>query len=357
MPHPHTLRLAAALCAGTSLLGGGCLGHARPVVLDDPTALPVPERLEAPIEVRQADVELAVLGEPLDAAAADALRVHVARVLTRRLGVPAPGAGRAHTQLSLVVPRAPLVVTGPHQRWSFALETELPGGRVVRSAQRTVTADDDGLFALDQWAYLAATAQGALALALAGLGVAFAGDDPNQAASTLLFSALPVASGAALTAVIATSLRGHALAHERRTASDALLAALEEHATDIRDHLARQGEGAHVDAAAGARGASAVVLTLHDELGCLSQVDLERDLEALVPASSSARFNLDATVSPGAHGEVAVRLRLSDAAGGALLAERELVVARADCATLPRVVARIARKHIEAAAPAAGGAP
>ncbi|MBI1946196.1 MAG: hypothetical protein HYS27_10890 [Deltaproteobacteria bacterium] len=359
-PFPELVRAAALGCALAAALTGGCLAHGRPVALDDQTTAPAAARGASPIELRESDVELVVQGEPLDAAALDATRAHVARMLTRLHGRPAQGALRAQTRLTITTPRPPLVVTGPYRRYAFEIETELPGMRVVHTAPRTVLADDDGLFALEQWGFLAAGAQGVLSLALAGAGIAIAGDDANQATSWLLFSAAPVAAGAALTAVTAAALSGHAAAHASRRASDALLETLVEHAADVHDDLARRGE--QPSAPASAAGASAITLTLHDELACVSRVELERDLEALVPASSSARFLLEATVRAGAKDDakeqVLVRLVLSRPGSSSALAERELTVARADCGTLARAVARIARMQIEAAAPTdAGGAP
>lgn len=364
-PVPRKPRAALAGARVASLaaaaLASGCLGHARPVALDAPTLPPEATAGAAPIEVREGDVELVVQGEPLDAAASEATRAHVARALLRLLGVPAQGAGRAHTRLTVSTPRPGLFVTGPYRRYTFALETELPGGRVVHTSAHTILADDDELFAVEQWTGLAAGAQGALALGLAGLGLVVANNDPNEAAQWLAFSALPTASGAVVTAVTAAALGGHARAHASRRASDALVQALTEHAADVRGELERRGElPAPARAAdAAAAGASAVSVVLHDELACLSLVDLERDLEAMVPASSSARFTLDANVRQGARDDVVVRLVLTRAGAGAPLAERELSVARADCATLARAVARIARMQIEASTtgPAAGGAP
>ncbi len=363
--HPHPLfgraagMLGVLLCALTAPLAGGCLAHARPVALDDPTFPADANPVLSPIELRESDVELVVQGEPLDAAAVEAARGHVARSLSQLFGVPAQGAGRAQTRLTISTPRPPLFVTGPYRRYSFELETELPGGRVVHTAARTVTADDDELFALEQWGGLAAAAQGALALGLAGAGIAFADNDANQAAAWLVFSALPTASSAVLTAVMASALGGHTRSHASRRASDTLALALAEHARDVRGDIERRGE---LPAAGGAaRGASAVTLLLHDDLSCVSRLDLERDLEAMVPASSSARFTLDATVRAGAGDEVVVRLVLARPGASAALAERELTVARADCGTLARAVARIARMQIEAASTASptdgGGAP
>ncbi|MCC7069875.1 MAG: hypothetical protein IT383_01045 [Deltaproteobacteria bacterium] len=348
---------AALACAVAAALATGCLGHARPVELDVPTLAPPAATGGMPIEIREGDVELVVQGEPLDAAATDATRAHVARVLLRVVGTPAQGAGSARTRLTLTTPRPALFVTGPYRRYTFALETELPGGRVVHTSALTVVADDDDLFALEQWAGIAAATQGALALGLAGLGLVFADNDPNEAAAWLTFSALPTASGALVTAVMAAALGGHARAHASRRASDALVQALVEHAADVRGELERRGDVPAAPPAA--RGASAVSLVLHDELSCLSQVDLERDLEAMVPASTSARFTLDASVRPGPRDEVVVRLVVTRVGAAAPLAERELSVARGDCGTLARAVARIARMQIEAStmSPALGGAP
>lgn len=358
---PPAFRRAAAtrcalLCALSAPLGGGCLAHARPVALDDPTLPAAAAAGASPIELRQADVELVVQGEPLDQAAADATRAHVARSLSRLFGTPAQGAGRAHTRLTVSTPRPTLFVTGPYRRYSFELETELPGGRVVHTAARTVTADDDELFGLEQWGGLAAAAQGALALGLAGAGIAFADNDANQAAAWLVFSALPTASSALVTAVIASALGGHVQSHAGRRASDTLALALAEHAHDVRGDIERRGELSAAPTAAHV--ASAVTLLLHDDLSCVSRLDLERDLEAMVPASSSERFTLDATVRAGARDDVVVRLVLTRPGASAPLAERDLTVARADCATLARAVARITRMQIEAsstAPPSDGG--
>lgn len=268
---------------------------------------------------------------------------------------------RGTTRLILSSWHTPLFATAPYKRLSLALETELPDGHTVRSPSRTVELDDDELFALEHYGFAAAAGQGALALALAGLGVAFAGNDPALAANTVLFSAVPAASAAGITAFLAATLRGHAVAHERRRASDALLEAIRAHAVDVRADLERRGGAPREPIASSARGESAVTLFLRDDAECLSRVDLERDLEALVPASSSARFTLETTVTRGAREELTVRLRLSEAGATAPLLERELSVARADCQTVPRAIARIVRKHLEASAapgePPAGTAP
>ncbi len=357
MPRPRidplVPRLAALACAGLAALGGGCLGHVGPVPLDAPGFSLDPERGDAPFELNPTDVELVVSGPSFEPADAERLRQHVAAQLALRLGPPAAGAARVSTRLFVTSWRAPLVATGPYKEVTLALETEVPGAHVVRTGPRAVRLDNAELFALEHVGFAAATAEGALALTLASLGLAFAGNDPEQAAYTVLFSAVPVASAAGITAFLGATLRGYAIATESERASDALLEVLRAHAADLRaDAARRDGKGAPP---AAAQGESAVTLVLHDELACLSRVDLERDLEALVPASSSARFLLDAAVTAGARDEVRVLLRLSEARTSAPLAERELTVARADCATLPRAIARIVRTHVEAVAP--GAAP
>lgn len=359
-PAPPRAPAALVWAAAAALSGTGCLGHAGPVALAPVAALPLPaapfEEPGAPIVIEAREVELIVSGGSLERDAQEDARRAVAEELARALGAPGAQAVPVSTRLFVTPWQAPLVVTGPYKRLGLALETELPGGHSVRTALPPLQLDDDSLFALEHWVFAAAAGQGLLALGLAGAGVALAGNSPQKAAGNVALSAVPAAGAAGVTALLGVLLRGHAQDHEQTRAAEALSALVHAHAAELRAELRRRSSA---PVALPARGESAVTVRLADEAACLSQADLERDLEALVPATSSRRWWLDVSVQRAPRDELDLALRLTPVAASTPLAERQLHAGRADCATLPRAIARIVKKQLEAeaSAPSPGSAP
>ena len=359
-PAPLCGPAALLWVAAVAVLGAGCLGHAGPGALGPVTTLSLPapplEEPGAPIVVEARDVEVLVSGGSLETDAMEATRRAVADQLARALGAPGADAVPASTRLFVTSWQAPLIVTGPYQRLGLALETELSGGRAVRTALQPLKLDDDALFALEHWVFAAAAGQGLLALGLAGAGVALAGNSPQKAAGNVALSAVPAAGAAGVTALLGVLLRGHARQHEEARAAEALSALVRDHAAELRAELRRRSDA---PAAMTARGESAVSVRLVDEARCLAQADLERDLEALIPATSSRRWVLEVSVKAASQDDVDLELWLAPAGVSRPLAERHLHARRGDCATLPRAIARIVKKQLEAESGAspAGSSP
>lgn len=250
--------------------------------------------------------------------------------------------------------------TDPALALTLTVTTELPNQQTVQTTQTRFVDQESALtssLVLPGVAVLSVVGASTVALGLLSLAIL-----PPIGVALMAANALVLAPGALLYGGFAFWTLRKMADKRAETATLLLQDTLGMHAAALAEAMNRPAskapESGLVVAPVGALRLARVGVELDDKTGCLLQKELTDDVRALVPQRTSpGAYRLRVQVQKDgpkdgpkdgqAHGTSRqVNVRLDDDKGDPVLV-RHMSVAPAECATLPRLIARMVRSHID----------